>query len=98
MLVRVVKMTFKENEVENFKLLFESRKERIRNFPGCYYLELWQDRLHPTTFFTYSHWIDAAALDNYRHSEFFNETWSKTKQLFAGKPEAWSVNPVVVLP
>jgi quinol monooxygenase YgiN len=97
MLVRVVKMTFRDDAVETFKALFESRKEQIRNFGGCIHLELWQDRMHHTIFFTYSHWIDAGALDAYRHSSFFEDTWTQTKALFAGKPEAWSVNPVVVL-
>jgi (4S)-4-hydroxy-5-phosphonooxypentane-2,3-dione isomerase len=29
--------------------------------------------------------------NRYRQSEFFKITWEKTKVLFAGKPEAWSV-------
>jgi quinol monooxygenase YgiN len=98
MLVRVVKMTFKDDAIDTFLHLFESRKEGIRNFAGCTHLELWQDRMHPNIFFTYSHWIHADALDAYRHSDFFAETWQATKQLFSGRPEAWSVNPVVVLP
>ncbi len=98
MLVRVVKMTFREDALDAFTTLFEQRKEQIRNFEGCIHLELWQDRLHPHTFFTYSHWMNAEALDAYRHSDFFADTWQQTKQLFAAKPEAWSVNPMVVLP
>ena len=97
-LVRVVKMTFRDDAVDLFKALFESRKQQIRSFEGCTHLELWQDRLHPHTFFTYSHWINAEALDAYRHSAFFEDTWNQTKQLFAARPEAWSVNPVSVLP
>jgi quinol monooxygenase YgiN len=97
MLVRVVKMTFRDDAIDAFKTLFENRKEQIRNYKGCVHLELWQDRLHPTIFFTYSHWTGAEALDNYRHSSFFEDTWTQTKALFAAKPEAWSVNPLVVL-
>jgi quinol monooxygenase YgiN len=97
MLVRVVKMTFRDDAVDTFKALFESRKEQIRNFEGCTHLELWQDRMHHTIFFTYSHWIHADALDTYRNSAFFEDTWQQTKQLFAAKPEAWSVNQVVVV-
>ncbi|WP_207493392.1 putative quinol monooxygenase [Aridibaculum aurantiacum] len=98
MLVRVVKMTFRDDAIEEFKTFFEGRKKQIRNFEGCMHLELWQDRLHPAIFFTYSHWVSADALDAYRHSSFFADTWQQTKQLFAGKPEAWSINQVVVLP
>jgi heme-degrading monooxygenase HmoA len=98
MLVRIVKMTFREDCIEPFKEFFEGRKEHIRGFEGCNHLELWQDRLHINVFFTYSYWESIDALDNYRHSTFFTETWQKTKQMFATKPEAWSVNQLVVLP
>jgi heme-degrading monooxygenase HmoA len=90
-------MIFREDAVETFKELFESRKELIRNFEGCTHLELWQDKNNPTTFFTYSLWQNEAALNNYRNSHFFNDTWLQTKQLFAGKPEAWSVEQLAVL-
>ena len=98
MLVRIVKMSFKTECIEQFKSFFEGRKEQIRNFEGNTHLELWQDRMHPNIFFTYSHWVNAAALDNYRHSAFFADTWAQTKILFDEKPEAWSVNQMVVLP
>ena len=98
MLVRVVKMTFRDDAVSTFKQLFEGRKQQIRHFDGCTHLELWQDRLHPNIFFTYSHWVHAEALENYRTSPFFAETWKQTKPLFSGKPEAWSVNPAAILP
>ena len=32
MIIRVVKMVFKEEEIESFKALFEERKSLIRNF------------------------------------------------------------------
>jgi len=97
MLVRIVKMNFREDGIDAFKKLFDSRKLQIRNFEGCSHLELWKDRLHPHIFFTYSYWRDADALEAYRHSELFANTWAQTKSLFAGKPEAWSVNPLAVV-
>lgn len=42
MITRIVKMTFREEEVEAFKALFEERKSLIRNFKGCTHLQLWQ--------------------------------------------------------
>jgi heme-degrading monooxygenase HmoA len=91
MIIRIVKMLFKEEEVEAFKILFEERKLLIRNFDGCTRLELWQDITHPNVFFTYSWWETEAHLNAYRSSSFFDETWNLTKQKFAAKPEAWSV-------
>ncbi len=96
MLIRIVKMTFKEEHLPEFRQLFDERKDRIKSFEGCLHVELWQDRLHPNIFFTYSHWQHAEALEQYRSSPFFNETWQMTKKLFAAKPLAWSVNQVTV--
>lgn len=98
MIVRVVKMHFRTEEIENFKELFDRKKEHIRGFEGCHYLELWQDVHSPEIFFTYSHWTGVDRLEAYRNSDLFNEVWSKTKVLFAAKPEAWSVEPQVKLP
>ena len=94
MIIRIVKMVFRKDEVEAFKQLFEERKSLIRNFEGCTHLELWQDTNHPQTFFTYSWWDTEAHLNQYRSSHFFDDTWTLTKQKFAAKPEAWSVAAV----
>ncbi len=98
MLVRVVKMTFKTDTVEAFKEFFEEQKEKIRGFEGCTHLELWQDNKHTNIFFTYSHWQSEVALSRYRNSDFFKDTWHRTKLLFAAKAEAWSVDQVAVMP
>ncbi len=91
MIVRIVQMTFRENEIDTFTALFEERRHIIRNFDGCTHLELWQDNTNPSVFFTYSKWESQAALDHYRFSEFFKDTWGRTKALFATQPHAWSV-------
>ena len=84
-------MYFKLEEVDNFKQLFEERKEKIRNFPGCQHLELLQGVPdNQSIFFTYSYWESEADLNNYRHSDLFAETWKLTKQMFSQKAEAIS--------
>lgn len=97
MIVRIVQMTFREEEVDNFTALFDERKHLIRNFDGCSHLELWQDAHHPNIFFTYSNWASEKHLDHYRFSELFKDTWAKTKALFKEKPNAWSVNQKIVV-
>ena len=92
MIIRIVQMSFGEEEIDTFTSLFEERKHLIRGFEGCLHLELWQDAHQPNVFFTYSKWENETYLDHYRFSEFFKDTWSKTKALFADKPRAWSVN------
>ena len=96
MIIRIVQMHFRTEAVEEFLRLFEERKTRIRNFEGCLHLELWQDEHEPAIFFTYSHWKSEDYLNHYRFSEFFKDTWGKTKALFAAKTQAWSVTRKVV--
>ena len=43
-LIRMVRMTFRPEEVPAFLENFEAHKSVIRNFPGCQHLELWQDQ------------------------------------------------------
>lgn len=98
MFIRIVKMTFHEDKIEDFLDNFHQVKEHIRNFPGNRFLELYRDKDNPCIFFTYSYWDDEADLENYRKSELFNEVWAFTKQLFSDKPQAWSVDKLVSLP
>lgn len=91
MIIRIVRMTFQPEKVEEFLEIFRSSKDRIRSSQGCVYLELWRDADMPNVFLTHSHWEDASDLERYRHSELFISTWAKTKPLFADKPMAFSV-------
>ena len=97
MIVRIVQMNFRPEEVANFEALFQERKLMIRNFEGCRHLELWQDAHDANIFFTYSMWESEEHLNHYRFSEFFKDTWSRTKALFQAKPQAWSVTQKVVV-
>ena len=97
MLVRIVKMSFHEEHVPAFLENFEVMKQKIRNADGNRLLELYQDKDNPGIFFTYSYWDSEEDLNNYRSSELFYDVWAFTKKLFNGKPEAWSVNKLIVL-
>jgi len=91
MIIRIVKMTFAPQHVNDFLKMFAQNKERIAGFEGCTHLELWNDKANTNVFFTYSHWKDESYLEKYRNSELFNTVWSQTKTWFAAKPEAWTV-------
>ncbi len=92
MIIRIVKMTFKPDEVLRFQELFVPWKPRIKGSPGCIHLELLQDRKDPKIFFTYSHWKSAADLENYRNSDVFRSVWPTVKAMFAEAAEAWTVD------
>ncbi len=92
MFTRIVKMQFEEENIPAFLANFETVKQKIRNFPGCTFLELYNDKHDATIFFTYSRWNEEEDLENYRKSELFKEVWSVTKPMFKAKAQAWSVD------
>ena len=94
MLVRIVKMSFYKNSVNNFLDTFEQNKMKIKKFKGCLLLELYRDKKDPNIFFTYSYWNSESDLEQYRQSKLFKTVWSQTKPLFNVKPEAWSVDKI----
>lgn len=91
MIIRLVKMEFSNEERNKFVSLFNERKEKIEGQEGCHSVRLFNDLKDNNVYFTYSIWNSENDLNKYRHSEFFKETWAKTKSMFQGKPEAWSV-------
>lgn len=97
MFVRIVKLSFHEENIPAFLENFELNKDKIRNATGNRFLELYQDKSNKSIFITYSYWETEEDLENYRNSELFNEIWSFTKKLFNDKPEAWSVDKLASL-
>ncbi len=92
MLTRLVKMNFKEENVNEFIEIFHANKNFIAAFEGCHSVELQRDINTPTIFFTISKWRSEEDLENYRKSELFKGVWAKTKILFASKAEAWTLD------
>lgn len=98
MIVRIVKMHFRKENISQFKEVFEASKQKIRNFPGVLHLELLEDSTESGILFTYSYWESEEALEKYRRSELFLNTWSKTKPLFESPAQAWSNKRIAYLP
>lgn len=92
MIIRIVRLTFRSEETNNFEALFDRTCNQIRNFEGCRHLQLLRDKDNPNIYCTYSHWDNEQCLENYRNSAFFKDTWTQTKALFADKPLAFSVD------
>lgn len=91
MLIRIVKMTFEVDKVDDFLSVFEESKLKIRAMNGCTHLELMQDYNLPNSFSTYSYWDSEDDLNNYRNSAVFKDVWARTKVLFSDKPIAFSL-------
>ena len=90
-MLRIVKLTFKVEEVSTFLTEFEKSKEHIRKFPGCKGMNLLKQKHKENVFFTYSEWDEEQDLENYRNSDLFKSVWKGVKPLFLEKAEAWSV-------
>ncbi len=84
-------MTFRPDRLEDFLAdVFRPSAPLIRASAGCRHLALWQDARYPNVLTTYSLWDDEAALEAYRHSDLFRQTWARTTPLFAAPPVAHS--------
>lgn len=90
MIIRIVKMTFMESQIDDFKEFVVPVSQTIKSFKGCHHLEILQDIHHRNIFFTYSYWESEADLENYRASDFFKDTWAKASKWFKESPRAWS--------
>lgn len=97
MIVRIVKLTFREDSVATFEAYFPTVSTTIRNQQGCNLLQAWHDINNPHIFFTYSLWDSEADLNAYRASEFFGIFWKTVKPWFGEKAEAWSFEKIIDL-
>lgn len=89
MLHRIVKLTLREDAIDEFMEIFNAHCEKIRAFPGCNSLQLHRE-MGSTVFFTYSLWDSDEDLQKYRKSELFGQLWPPMKKCFGDKPLAWS--------
>jgi quinol monooxygenase YgiN len=87
-IVRLVRLKVDPKKVEEFKALFESLYDGIRAHRGCISLRLITDLEGLGEFFTLSEWESPEALEAYRQSFFFRETWPRVKAFL--KEKAWA--------
>lgn len=95
MILRIVRMEFDPNAVEDFLAVFSQFKEQIRNQPGCSALSLMADADHANVFYTHSYWSGVEDLNRYRDSATFKTVWPLTKKHFIAPPKAYSLELVM---
>jgi len=89
-------MEFMPERVKDFMDMFTATCSKIASFEGCKSLQLLNDIELRNVFFTHSTWESEKHLENYRNSELFKQTWTKTKAMFSAKPQAWSMKNVEI--
>ena len=97
MIIRIVRMHFKDESVETFLEIFQKHKNAIRKVKGCTHLELLKDVNHPNVYTTLSHWKKDTDLEAYRNSDLFKEVWGKVKPLFTTHAQAFSLEKFIEL-
>lgn len=91
MIVRIVRMYFMPDAVDEFLDVYGRTQAAILNMEGCSYLELLRDTNDPSVFVTISHWESPRALNEYRKSELFKKIWRRAKAHFSKPAEAFSL-------
>lgn len=91
MMIRIVKLHFQDDKIQDFLSFFDTINHKVNEFPGCNGMKLLQDINNPSIVMTYSHWENPEALEKYRTSETFGQIWQTIKPWFGEKPQAWSV-------
>ena len=95
MIIRIVKMEFKKELVDEFIEIFEGVCPLIKKQRGCHRLDLLRDVSDLSIFFTYSTWSSETDLEAYRQSELFKTTWARTKRLFSQRAQAWTTYQMI---
>jgi len=90
MILRLVSLKIHPDKVEEFKQFFETIYDRIRAAQGCLSLRVVADLEGLGEFFTVSEWESPAALEAYKNTAFFQETWSRVKTFLRDRPWAQS--------
>ena len=94
-MIRIVKLTFKEEHRQEFIDFVSEYKTHIESSRGCEKVDFLNDIANPNILFTYSHWESENHLNEYRNSDLFAKIWPHVKQWFDAKPEAWSVDRIL---
>jgi quinol monooxygenase YgiN len=98
MIKRIVAMDLLPGMEGRFLDIFDMAKKHIRSREGCRGLEILRSSENNiVTIWTISLWDSEEALDQYRTSDLFKQTWSAVKPLFSAKARAWTLTSIEVM-
>ena len=98
MIKRIVVMDLLPGAEGQFLDIFDTVKKQIRASEGCLGLEVLRSGDEGNiSVWTISLWESEKALNLYRSSPLFKETWSAVKPLFSGKARAWTLTSIEVI-
>lgn len=98
MITRIVRLTLKDESSQNdFRALYASRNPMNRGVSGCLEVKIMKDINENNVYYTVSKWTTNEALENYRSSAYFKETWPMVKSTLASKTKVFTMEEVVEL-
>ena len=95
MVIRIVSLKCKPEDVDAFRLFLHDSAPRVRNVPGCLSLQIVNDVADSTSFFTISTWRDVDALEAYRTSPLFEQVWPRIKAFLREPARASTCEEIV---
>ena len=90
MIVRLVRLKFKPEHIEEFLAFYEQSRETIRHQQGCLTLSMLRETNDEAAFCTWSTWRSGRDLQQYRRSEFFRDFWPRVRAMLREPAEAVS--------
>lgn len=94
MITRIIKITIKPGNIDDFKQFISLMKENILTIGGCKHIDILNDREDKNIFFMYTIWETETVLNKYRKSELNKTFWNKLNQWSVKEPQAWTVENV----
>ena len=88
-------MTLKEGSaLRDFEAIYAERNPFKNGVAGCLSVQLMKDINDPNICYTLSEWESNDALESYRASAYFKQTWPMVKSLLSKRAEAYSLMPL----
>ena len=94
---RIVRMTLKnEDALQAFQNIYAKRNPYKNGVAGCLSVEILRDINESNICYTLSEWETNEALEEYRNSAYFKQTWPMVKALLSKRAEAYSLETLTM--
>ena len=96
MITRIVRLTLKDElSLDEFKKLYTKRNPKSRGVSGCLEVRIMKDIKENNIYYTVSKWSNNQALEDYRSSEYFKQTWPMVKSTLAARTKVFTMEDIV---
>ena len=94
MITRIVKISIKQQNQNDFKNYINEVRPIMADFKGCEHIEILKDKSNSNTFSIYSIWKNEKLLEHFRSSEMSGEFNRTIEKWLEKQIQAWTVENV----